>query len=80
MLGTGAGQTCLASARNLFVCNRKLLRVSQVVPRIEGNGGDESSLRLIVASLIWVNWPGFPAIRLASAQENPLRPAGATAR
>jgi hypothetical protein len=33
MLGTGAGQTCLAGARNLFVCNLKLLRVSQVVPR-----------------------------------------------
>jgi hypothetical protein len=33
MLGTGAGQTCLAGDRNLFVCNLKLLRVSQVVPR-----------------------------------------------
>ena len=42
MLGTGAGQTCLASARNLFVCNRELLRVSQIVPRTEENAVDES--------------------------------------
>jgi hypothetical protein len=42
MLRTGAGQTCLASARNLFVCNRKLLRVSQIVPRTEENAVDES--------------------------------------